>query len=78
MARPLRIEFEGALYHVTARGNARADIFLDDEDHRAFVNNLELERGHGLERGQVLFHATRKGVRSWFMQPVLLRWSPTP
>jgi hypothetical protein len=28
MARPLRIEFEGALYHVTARGNARADIFL--------------------------------------------------
>jgi REP element-mobilizing transposase RayT len=40
MARPLRIEFEGALYHVTARGNARADIFLDDEDRRAFVNNL--------------------------------------
>ena len=40
MARPLRIEFEGALYHVMARGNARADIFLDDEDHHAFIENL--------------------------------------
>jgi len=40
MARPLRIEFEGALYHVMARGNARADIFLDDEDRQAFVDNL--------------------------------------
>ena len=27
MARPLRIEFPGAVYHVTSRGNARADIF---------------------------------------------------
>ncbi|MEM9314393.1 MAG: transposase [Pseudomonadota bacterium] len=40
MARPLRIEFQGALYHVMARGNARADIFLDDEDRQAFVDNL--------------------------------------
>ncbi len=40
MARPLRIEFEGALYHVMARGNARAAIFLNDEDRRAFLENL--------------------------------------
>ena len=40
MARPLRIEFEGALYHVMARGNARADIFLNDEDRQAFIDNL--------------------------------------
>ena len=40
MARPLRIEFEGALYHVMARGNARAAIFLDDEDRQAFIDNL--------------------------------------
>lgn len=32
MARPLRIEFEGALYHVTSRGNGRAPIFRDDND----------------------------------------------
>ncbi|SDX20202.1 hypothetical protein [Nitrosomonas communis] len=28
MARPLRIEFAGALYHVTVRGNAREDVYL--------------------------------------------------
>jgi hypothetical protein len=28
MARPLRIEFDGALYHVTSRGNERKAIFL--------------------------------------------------
>jgi REP element-mobilizing transposase RayT len=32
MARPLRLEFAGALYHVTARGNERRRIFLGDED----------------------------------------------
>jgi len=40
MARPLRIQFEGALYHVTSRGNARQDIFLDDEDRSAFLEVL--------------------------------------
>lgn len=40
MARPLRLEFPGALYHVTARGNARADIFLGDADHAAFLGVL--------------------------------------
>ncbi len=29
MARPLRIEFPGALYHVSARGNARAAVILE-------------------------------------------------
>jgi putative transposase len=32
MARPLRIEFPGAVYHVTSRGNRREPIFEDDED----------------------------------------------
>lgn len=32
MARPLRIEFEGAVYHITSRGNAGQAIFLDDTD----------------------------------------------
>lgn len=40
MARPLRLEFPGALYHLTSRGNARAPIFLDDEDHRIFFSVL--------------------------------------
>lgn len=34
---PLRIEFPGALYNVTARGNARQDTFLDDEDRQQFL-----------------------------------------
>ena len=32
MARPLRIEYPGAIYHVTVRGNARQNIFMDDKD----------------------------------------------
>lgn len=32
MARPLRIEYPGALYHVTSRGNARAAIYVDETD----------------------------------------------
>ena len=32
MARPLRLEFPGAAYHVTSRGNARQDIVADDRD----------------------------------------------
>jgi putative transposase len=37
MARPLRIEFPGAVYHVTARGDRREDIFVDDEDRLALL-----------------------------------------
>ncbi len=37
MARPLRIEFAGALCHITARGNARLDIYLIDEDRQRFL-----------------------------------------
>jgi REP-associated tyrosine transposase len=37
MARPLRIEFPGALYHVTSRGNDRAAIYADDADRRLFL-----------------------------------------
>ncbi|MDF0673157.1 MAG: transposase [Nitrospira sp.] len=41
MARPLRIEFAGAFYHVIARGTARQDIFLEDEDRHRFLRVLE-------------------------------------
>ncbi|MDP2631413.1 MAG: transposase [Candidatus Uhrbacteria bacterium] len=41
MVRPLRIKYPGALYHVTSRGNAYQDIFLNDKDRRAFLNNLK-------------------------------------
>jgi REP element-mobilizing transposase RayT len=40
MARPLRIEFPNALYHITSRGNRREDIYLDDNDRRNFLRIL--------------------------------------
>ncbi|MFB6358685.1 MAG: transposase [Thiohalorhabdaceae bacterium] len=40
MARPLRIEYPGALYHVTARGDGRDWIYLDEEDRQAFLDLL--------------------------------------
>jgi REP element-mobilizing transposase RayT len=41
MSRPVRIEFPDALYHVTARGDRRDDIFDDDQDRQAFLQVLE-------------------------------------
>lgn len=53
MARPLRLEYPGALYHVTARGNAKSDIYLDDADRRIFLRML----GTTVTRQQWLLHA---------------------
>jgi putative transposase len=40
MARPLRIEFPGAVYHVTSRGNEKRRIFKNDRDRKAFLDFL--------------------------------------
>jgi REP element-mobilizing transposase RayT len=53
MARPLRIEFPGAIYHVTSRGNAQASIFLDDIDRSTFLAVLGLT----MRRFNVICHA---------------------
>ncbi len=37
MARPLRIEFPGALYHVISRGDNKQQIFLNDNDRNRFL-----------------------------------------
>ncbi len=41
MARPLRIEVAGGLYHVTSRGDRREDIFLDDADRLAWLDSMQ-------------------------------------
>lgn len=41
MTRPVRIEFEGALYHVTSRGDRREAIYEDDADRMRFLEILE-------------------------------------
>lgn len=53
MARPLRIEYPGAVYHVTSRGNARADICDDDNDRHLFLSIL----GQTVKRFNWLCHA---------------------
>ena len=40
MARPLRIEFPGALYHVTSRGNEKRPIVRSNRDRKAFLRFL--------------------------------------
>jgi REP element-mobilizing transposase RayT len=40
MARKLRVEYEGAVYHVMNRGDRRELIFLDDEDRQRFLTTL--------------------------------------
>lgn len=40
MARPLRIEYAGAVYHLTSRGNARQTIYVTDGDRQRFLRLL--------------------------------------
>jgi len=40
MARPLRVEFEGAVDHLCARGNARQPVFRDERDCARFLELL--------------------------------------
>ena len=40
MARPLRLELAGALYHVTSRGDGREDIYRSDDDRAAWLETL--------------------------------------
>jgi REP element-mobilizing transposase RayT len=44
MARPLRILFPDAYYHVTCRGNGRKPIFRDDTDRSVFIGKLRASR----------------------------------
>ena len=40
MARKLRVEYPGAIYHVMNRGDRREHIFKDDEDRQGFLAAL--------------------------------------
>jgi REP element-mobilizing transposase RayT len=41
MARPMRIEYPGAVYHITSRGNERKPIFKDNKDRRIFLEIVQ-------------------------------------
>lgn len=53
MARQLRIEFNGAFYHITSRGNLRDDVFFEDRDREKFLEILSKTK----ERYSYLLHA---------------------
>ena len=53
MARPLRIEYPGAVYHITNRGNDKKAVFKDDTDRETFLNIL----AHVNKRYHWLCHA---------------------
>ena len=40
MARKLRIQYEGAVYHVMSRGDRREPVFKDDHDRKTFLETL--------------------------------------
>lgn len=52
MARPLRIEYEGAFYHVTSRGNEGRRVYFSKSDYDQFVDYLK----RGKEKYQYLLH----------------------
>jgi len=65
MAPPLRIEFPGALYHVTSRGNARQRVFRDDEDRAMFLATLGRGKGDRGEKGTGYFSGEFLGRPRW-------------
>lgn len=77
MARQLRIEYPGAMYHITSRGNKRREIFCDDSDYEKFLKIIN--NGTDFFKVEVMayclmpnhFHfllRTKKGNLSRFMQ----------
>ena len=53
MARPIRVEYADAVYHVTARGNERKAIYRDNPDRLRFLETVE----EAVRRFGVVVHA---------------------
>lgn len=84
MARGLRIEFEGALYHLLARGNGRQSIFESEADQERFLALLAQSAGrfdvavHGFVLMGNHFHLlaqTRRANLSRWMHWLLVAYS---
>jgi hypothetical protein len=55
MARPLRIEYPGAYYHITNRGNTGERIYISQRDKVQFVEYM----GRAVERFSIVVHSER-------------------
>ncbi|HEV2390830.1 MAG TPA: transposase [Verrucomicrobiae bacterium] len=53
MARKLRLQYPGAIYHAMNRGDRREPIFLDDQDRHQFIDTL----GQACEKTDLQVHA---------------------
>jgi len=78
MARPIRLEYPGAVYHIITRGNNRQSIFRDDQDRTKYLEKLafycEEKEVHLLSYCLLTNHdhllvETPKGNLSKMMQP---------
>ncbi len=66
MACPLRINYSGAFYHVTSRGNERKNLFKSKRDREKFIE--------GRQGGQVLiFHSLLNSVKNEDLTPLSLQ-----
>jgi putative transposase len=75
VARALRLEFEGALYHLCARGNRRERVFTDEKDCLHFLTRVR----ESLQRYAVELHAyvllpNHFHLLARTLQPNLSRW----
>jgi REP element-mobilizing transposase RayT len=61
MARPLRIHYPGAVYHITCRGNARQDIYKDNKDRKAFLEILTESQKIGIGVRSTVFRIMLNG-----------------
>jgi len=58
MARPLRLSYENAVYHITARGNRKESIYYSDNDRRVFLDKLG--ETYPFQLKALLFHRLRR------------------
>jgi len=63
MARLLRIEYPGAVYHVTNRGNDKKAVFKDDQDRETFLKVLPMSIDDT--------HCSAMRIASWIIIAIL-------
>ena len=86
MSRPLRLAFPGAIYHITSRGNARAAIYLDDDDRQASIlksarvlcSQIQLDLSRMLLDGHSLSSIDRNARREFTRRDAAAEWRLYP
>ena len=74
MARPLRLEHPGAVWHITSRGNERRNIVRSDRDRRCFVDLLA-DITDELRQEVIMKKAAKKKRSVWTLESEAGYWS---